>query len=151
MRNSMKETSRNRRAQQPWFAMQDIGREIDRVFGRGGRSFTPLTLWEDDQHVNVEVDVPGLSIDQIELVLERGKLYIRGERPPMAEGVKVWHNERAFGKFERVVRLSDNINFDPAATSAVMRNGVLLVQLVKKPETQAQRIVIRAEDAPESE
>lgn len=153
MRHSMpqrSETPRRGRTQHPWFAMQDFGREIDRVFGRGVRGVAPLTLWEDEQHVNVEVDVPGLTMDQIELVLEKDKLYIRGDRPQLAEGTNVSYNERAYGKFERVVRLSENINVDPSATNAVLRNGVLLVQLAKKPETQPQRIVIRGEDAPQS-
>ncbi len=141
---------RRGQAQHPWFAMQDFGREIDRVFGRGGRAVAPLALWETDQHINVEVDVPGLTMDQIELVLEQGKLFIRGERPQLAEGTNASHDERAYGRFERVVRLSDNINVDPATTNAVLKNGVLTVQLAKKPETQAQKIVIRGEDAPQS-
>ncbi len=155
MRQSMSkgccETPRRGRAQHPWFAMQDLGREIDRAFGQGSRAVAPMTLWEDEQHVNVEVDVPGLTMDQIELVLEQGKLYIRGERPQLAEGTSVSHNERGYGKFERVVRLSDNINVDPAATNAFLRNGVLTVQLAKKPETQPQRIVIRGDETPQAE
>jgi HSP20 family protein len=130
--------------------MQDFSREIDRVFGRGGRAVAPLALWETDQHINVEVDVPGLTMEQIELVLEKGKLHIRGERPQFAEGTNVSHDERTYGRFERVVRLSDNIAFDPAATNAFLKNGVLTVQLAKKPETQPQRIVIRGEEAPQS-
>jgi HSP20 family protein len=154
MRHSMSnccETPRRGRAQHPWFAMQDVSREIDRVFGRGGRAVAPLALWETDQHINVEVDVPGLTMDQIELVLEQGKLYIRGERAQLPEGTAVSHDERAYGRFERVVRLSDNIAVDAAATNAVLKNGVLTVQLAKKPETQAQRIVIRGEGAAQAE
>ncbi len=153
MRHSMQNRCgepRRGRAQYPWFAMQDFGREIDRVFGRGGHAVAPLALWESDQHINVEVDVPGLSMDQIELVVEQGKLFIRGERPQLPEGTKASHDERAYGRFERVVRLSDNINVDPATTNAVLKNGVLTVQLAKKPELQAQKIVIRGEDAPQS-
>lgn len=153
MRNSMSNCCEPRRGrtQSPWYAMQDFSREIDRVFGRGGRAVAPLALWETDQHINVEVDVPGLTMDQIELVLEQGKLYIRGERSPLAEGTSVTHDERGYGRFERVVRLSENVAIDPSATNAVLKNGVLTVQLAKKPETQAQRIVIRGEGAPQSE
>ena len=44
--------------------------------------FGCLSLWEDGDHVCLYVDVPGLTIEEIELIVEDGKLWIRGGDVP---------------------------------------------------------------------
>jgi HSP20 family protein len=98
-----------------------------------------LTVWQDAQHLEVEVDVPGFAQTDLELRLEEGKLWIRGERKPPREGFA--YNDRPAGKFERAVLLPETI--DPGSIDATLAEGVLQVRLSKKPEAQPQPIPIK--------
>lgn len=102
-----------------------------------------LSLWEDGDHVYLDADVPGLTIEEIELVVEDGKLWIRGARRPIPRGQKCWRDERFYGNFERAVVLADSV--DPEKIEAQLANGVLSMTLPKKSEAKAQRIPIRGE------
>ena len=134
-------------------------REFQKAFGNaanGQRSanggYAPLSVWEDQSRLHLEVDLPGLQPGDVDVTVEHGKLSIRGERKP-AEGAQKRYDERAYGRFERVIALSDTI--DQGSVEAQLRDGVLLVTLSKKPEVQPQRVVVKhngaqpaANDAP---
>jgi HSP20 family protein len=106
----------------------------------------PLSVWEDEQQFQVEVDLPGLQPQQVDVTVEKGKLFIRGERTPAGTGPR--HDERAYGKFERVVSLADTI--DPARIDASLRDGVLRLTLHKRPEVLPQKVTVKYDDAGES-
>jgi HSP20 family protein len=103
--------------------------------------FGHLSLWEDGDHVYLDMDLPGLSIDEIELLVEDGKLWIRGARRPTCRGQKCWRDERFYGQFERAIALSDSV--DTENISAELANGILSVMLPKKTEAKAHRIPIQ--------
>jgi HSP20 family protein len=115
--------------------------ERDALSGANGlqRQFAPLTLSEDDGHVYLHVDLPGLSRDDLELTMEQGRLWIRGERKAPLSGA-CCYDERTYGRFERVVRLSDTV--DPGSIEATMEGGVLSVTFAKRPEAQPRRIEV---------
>jgi len=131
---------------------ESVAREMDQVFDQVlGSSLTgqttaqaPVALWEDDQHVYLEVEVPGLRQEDLELTIREGRLFISGERKPTEKKGKCWFNERQYGRFERIVALSDMI--DPQSIEAELCNGVLSLTLHKKPEAQPQRITIRVRE-----
>ncbi len=104
--------------------------------------FGCLSVWEDGDHVYVDVDVPGLTIEEIELVAEDGKLWIRGARRPMPRGQKCWRDERFYGNLERAIVLADSV--DTEKIEAALSNGVLSMTLPKKSEAKAQRIPIQS-------
>lgn len=125
---------------------------VCRDFRRGlngngnGRSFVagdlaPMTLWRDEGHVFVEVDVPGLSHDELDVTLENGKLIIRGERKRPPHEAICRHEERCYGEFQRIVALDDAV--DPDSIDARLANGVLHITLSIKPELQPRRIDVR--------
>lgn len=128
-------------------------REFQKAFGNGGsgqrlvaRGYAPLSVWEDQQQLHVEVDLPGLQPGDVEVTVDDGKLSIRGERQP-SQSAPGRYEERAFGRFERVIALADTI--DPTSVEAQLRDGVLRVTLSKKPESQPQKVVVRY-DAPQA-
>lgn len=130
-----------------------VAREFDRLFSdatsnastAGLAPASPVALWEDNQHVYLEVDVPGVTQENLELTLRDGRLWIRGERKPAQHEGKCWYNERRYGTFERVVSMSDMV--DPSNIEAELENGVLFITLNKKPEHQPHRIAINANSA----
>ena len=127
--------------------MDAVTREVDRLFersaGNGQAAATasvPVSLWEGEDEVHMELDVPGFAQEDIELTVKDGRLWIRGQRKtPQYQG-KCWYDERRYGRFERVISLSDLI--DPQSVQAELVGGVLHVTLTKRPEAKPQRIAI---------
>jgi HSP20 family protein len=131
--------------------MNRLHDEMNRLFGRytsGGREFSranypPLNLWEDDNNLYVEAELPGFDLEDLEMyVTGENQLSIKGERkqPELTKGT--WHRqERGYGAFSRVMELPDAVN--SGAVSAAFRNGVLTITLPKKPETKPRRIEVR--------
>jgi HSP20 family protein len=123
-----------------------VRREFDRDFnqnaGAVARPFAPLALFEDDGHVYIRVDLPGLNREDLDLTVENDKLWIRGERKPSGHEGTCSYDERAYGRFERVVRLSDTV--ETGSIEASLEDGVLHITLGKKPEAQPRRIEINS-------
>ena len=117
--------------------------ELQRDFNRflGGAAYVPAAdVLVSDDEVVVHMDVPGLSVDNVEIELENDVLTVRGERAypyategNSAEGGYAWQLvERGFGKFERVLRVPTGLDADAIEASLV--DGVLTLR-IPKPET----------------
>lgn len=136
----------------PSFFHREVDDLFDRFFGdfaansnNGGMTrgwSSPVAVWDDDQRVYVELEVPGLSRDDLEVVVHSGNLRIWGERKKVDENRNYWHNERIYGRFERLISLPDVV--DPDSIEAEMRDGVLSITLAKRPEAQPKKIAIKA-------
>ncbi len=128
-------------------AQHEMDRWFQRVFGEQPAQAeaksawaAPTALWEDEQAFHVDVDLPGVAADGVDLVVHEGKLKISYERKPL-ENVRVWHEERRYGKFERTVTLADTI--DPESIQAEMKDGQLKISFNKKPEAQPKKVVVK--------
>ncbi len=97
-----------------------------------------VTVGEND--LVLTLDLPGLTADDIELEVTDGQLFVRGERkrPELTEGTKWGHSERAFGKFERWIKIPDGVDAD--SITASIDNGVLSL-IVPKPERMKPRTI----------
>ena len=93
----------------------------------------PADVTVSDGDLVLTMDLPGMTPDDLEIEFVGGALVVRGERqrPAVAEGSRVAHNERAFGRFERRISLPDGIDSDKVTAS--MDHGVLSL-IVPKPE-----------------
>jgi len=103
----------------------------------------PVSIWDDEKNIYVEVELPGVARDDVEVVIQDGSLHLRGERKRPTENRDYWYNEREFGRFERVISLSEMV--DPDQIEAEMKCGILSIKLVKKPEARRKRIEIKSE------
>jgi len=117
-----------------------------RVIGDDGApsrawSWAPVGVWQNDDHIFIEIDMPGMSDNDIELTVHNDRLYIRGERKP-EEARQYLYNGRSYGRFERTIVLPDGVQADEV--TANLTNGVLHVQLPKRPEAKPKRIAIKA-------
>lgn len=67
----------------------------------------PVDVYAGTEQVLVEVALPGVPADRIELVLGPGELVIRGERqvPRRPAGTKLHRLEIPYGRFERRLAL----------------------------------------------
>lgn len=125
---------------------REMGELFDSIFDGGSPRTrpawqTPASVWEENDKFHVEIDLPGVTQENLELTFEKGSLSITAERPaPEGERTK-WLDERAYGKVTRVVSLPDSANAEQIDAELV--NGVLHVSVSKKPEAQAKRIEVK--------
>lgn len=101
----------------------------------------PASVWEQNDRFHVELDLPGVLQEDLELTFEKGSLSITAERKA-PEGERTnWHDERGYGKVTRIVSLPDSA--DAENIQAELVNGVLHVSVPKKPEAQPRRIDVK--------
>ena len=102
----------------------------------------PMAMWEDEDRIHVEAELPGLTDGDVDVTIHRGVLIIQGERKP-AEGRKYHYDGRAYGRFERIIRLPEAI--DAENVEARMKDGVLMVSLPKRPDSKPKKVQVRTE------
>lgn len=105
-------------------------------------SYPALNVWETENSVVAEVEVPGLDLADIDLEVVGSELAIRGERKEKEPKESVYHRrERPFGKFSRSIQLGADI--DSGKVEASLRDGVLLITLAKAEAAKPRKISIR--------
>jgi HSP20 family protein len=106
-----------------------------------GWSALPLSLWEDEQNVYVEVDAPGVTDRDIEVAVQEGNLIIRGERK--CERQQGSYDTRSYGRFEQHIHLPTPVNTEQV--EAKLTNGVLSVRLPKSEAARPRKIALKTE------
>ena len=104
-------------------------------------AFMPSTdVSVSDGDLVVTMDVPGLTAADVSIDFQDDYLVVRGERrrPELADGASWVHAERAFGAFERVIKVPAGV--DPDNVTASLENGVLSL-IVPKPERLKRRSI----------
>ena len=125
-----------------------LRREIDRLFedtfGREGGTFTPaVDIKENEQEILLDVELPGVDPQNVEVIAENGVLTIRGEkRSERKEGDDNRYQvvERTYGTFVRTFQLPQGIDEDQI--KGEFDNGVLSVSIPKAALPQPKRIQI---------
>ena len=102
----------------------------------------PADLYETDEALILEMAVPGMTPEDLEVSLEGNKLTIRGQVKPVAdERVRRYYlQEMAHGSFVRTFTLP--VEVDASGVKAEFRNGILRLTLPKVAEARARRIPI---------
>ncbi len=107
--------------------------------------FGPVAdISESDQEYRVEVELPGLKKDDLNVTVDSGRLHITGERrqEDKDEGKNYVRTERSYGSFSRTMQLPATVNEDEA--EAEYKDGVLTVTLPKTPEARGKKIDVKA-------
>lgn len=125
----------------------DLQREIDRMFDEAfedfgirrstGNGFIPtVNVYETDDTVNIEMEIPGIEKDALDIDLSDGVLTVKGEKKDEREDKSRNYHlvERTFGSFSRSFRIPDNLDQDKA--KAKYENGILKIELPKKEEAK---------------
>lgn len=98
-------------------------------------------LEEGDRFV-ILADLPGVDPADVEVLMDKGILSIRGERRSEAtrQTDRYSRIERRYGMFHRRFALPDSA--DAEGITANGRNGVLEISIPKRPETTPRRIQV---------
>jgi HSP20 family protein len=139
----------------PAASFDDLRREMNRLFGsrfgqtNGGtwprppRTYPPLNVWEEGDRIMVEAEVPGLSMNDIDVQVVGNELTIKGERKPFeGQNVTFHRQERGTGSFVRTLALPVEVNADKV--EAVLRDGVLTITLPKSEQAKARKINVKS-------
>lgn len=124
----------------------DPFREIEAALGgeyRNLGTFAPtFDVKETKEAYIFRADLPGVKDEDLDISLTGSRLTISGHREQEAreQGETYYASERSYGAFSRAFTLPDGT--DAENVSAELKNGVLLVNVPKKPEVQAKRIAI---------
>ena len=117
----------------------EMPNKMDFIFSR----FPKVDLMEDKNFVNIIAELPGVSKEDVRIVLEDGVLTLSGEKKNHVDEkveVNLISNERTFGKFERKFELPEDIN--PDDVKANFNNGLLKISIAKLvPETPKERVI----------
>ena len=111
-----------------------------------GAWMPPVDVCETAGAVVVRVELPGLSADEIEVVLAAGALRVTGAKKSRAPRGRVTHlcSERAYGKFCRTVPLRRPVRTRGA--QATLRDGLLTVTLPKLADRRGAEFKIAVKD-----
>jgi HSP20 family protein len=133
----------------PFYQLRD---EMDRlwsgVFGPADglrpatfRNQPAANVWERDDALLVEMEVPGVKSDQVEISVVGGELSVKVTRPEIAENVIVCHRrERPTGSFARVLQLP--LEVDANRVEAELHDGVLTITLPKAEAAKPRKIAV---------
>lgn len=128
-----------------------LRREIDRLFedtfGRGNEmtAWTPaVDVRETDKELALEVELPGIRPEEVEITAENGVLTVRGEkrneRKEGDEDSRYHMVERTYGSFIRSFQLPKGL--DETKIEADYSDGILSVHIPKTALPQPRKIQI---------
>jgi len=135
----------------PLAMFEQMRRDVNQLFhlyDRGlfsrPQTFPALNIWEDGAGLYAEAEVPGLTIDEMEIYVEGNELILKGRRKPCEDQDCAYHRrERGTGEFSRTITLPVQVNADEVA--AMLKDGVLLVKLPKAEAAKARKIKVKTE------
>lgn len=137
----------------PFRLLNEFNRRMEEVLGEEDGEDSPATLtqwrprtdvYEEQERVVLEVEVPGLERSDIDVRFDRGRLTLSGERRPekdVEEGErKYYRSERRYGAFQRSFVLPDDV--DPEQIEAAYEDGLLTVRVPKGEQSRTRRIEV---------
>jgi HSP20 family protein len=136
----------------PTFPGSTLRRELDRLFEDRVPARTAERVWqpsvtarEDEKGFTLDVDIPGIDPDGIEVLAEDGVLTVKGSRAERAtaEGEKVLFAEQPRGQFQRSFRLPKQA--DPETVAASYAFGVLTVRVEKPTPARPRRVPVNVQ------
>src|SRR5438105_4744435 len=125
-----------------------LRREIDRLFDdtftRDGFNWSPaVDIKENDSEIRLDLELPGLKPEDVELTAENGVLTVRGEKKSeRKEGEENRYHvvERTYGSFLRTFQLPQGT--DDNQINAEFDSGILSIRIPKAALPQPKRIQI---------
>nr|MBA3308600.1 Hsp20/alpha crystallin family protein [Nocardioidaceae bacterium] len=104
---------------------RDLDRLTEAMFGTSGRpAVMPMDAYRQGETFNIDLDLPGVDPDTIDLTVEQNVLTVHAERrPTIAEETERVVAERTYGTFSRQVFLGETL--DVEKLSADYDAGVL--------------------------
>lgn len=133
----------------PWFEMERLQREMDRLFSGTSlpfaQNFPALNLWAGENDAIITAELPGINPDDLELSVLDEALTLSGTRTleQLKEGESYHRQERGHGRFTRTVALP--LRADAARVEASYERGILKITLPRAEEDKPKKIKVKSE------
>jgi len=119
---------------------------FERLFddvGRGDANGLAMDFYETEDTLVLELAVPGVASNGIDVSVEGRQLTVRAELPaaPEGEGRRYWLRSLPRGAYTRTVRLP--VGVDVEAIEARVLNGVLNLRMPKAAEAKVRKLQIQ--------
>ena len=135
----------------PMFGLRGLQDEMNRMFSdffeesseKGVATITPaIDLIDGKDKVTVNVEVPGMNRDDVDISLKEDLLTIRGEKKEEKEEKEEnrYYVERTYGSFLRTVTLPSRVKADEV--KATYKDGVLKIELPKAEEDKVREVKV---------
>jgi len=127
---------------------RDMDRLLQQLWG-GGPAIAlarplamPMDAYRKDGSFVIQMDLPGVRADSIDLTVEENVLTVKAERPapPSSEDVDAVISERPYGRFTRQVFLGENL--DSGNIRADYDAGVLMLSIPVAEHAKPRRIEV---------
>jgi HSP20 family protein len=135
-------------------ALSDFDRYFESFFGDSplspsGRVFSrlpPVDVRETEKAFVLDMELPGYEEKDIQVHVDGGSLCIESKQEEAREekknGGTYILRERRLDSFSRSFKLPENAN--PESVSAAFKNGILTLEIQKRPEAQKRMIKINS-------
>jgi len=102
-----------------------------------------LSVWEDENNLYVEAALPGAKPNDIEVTLDKGNLWVKGESKRHEEDKNRKYYYKAASSFSYRVTLPGEVNEskEPIADYA---DGILKITFVKQQEEKPKKISVKS-------
>lgn len=136
-----------------WRSLTALERQMEELFaaalppqGRVVAGGLKLNVWQDDENYHLSAEVPGLTMDQIDVQAQHDVLTIRTSPPAENDAPGQYlHRERVLRASERTLSLPTDVQVD--AITATLADGVLTITLPKAASARPRQIEVRARES----
>jgi HSP20 family protein len=127
---------------------RDLDRLTQQLLGTTARPVAlPMDAYRDGDTFVVQFDVPGTSLESIDITVEQNVLTVHAERAGLkGDGVEMIVSERSTGKFSRQVFLGETL--DAENITADYTAGVLTLRIPVMEAAKPRKVAISSKDAP---
>lgn len=129
----------------PVSLMNEFDRLFERPLARTASNWNvALDVAETEDNYLVKATIPGINVDDIEIMLEDDVLMLKGEikQEEEIEEAKYHLRERRYGSFSRSIRFPMTVDGDKI--EATYANGILSLNIPKAEAVKPKRITINA-------
>ncbi|QDU82840.1 Spore protein SP21 [Polystyrenella longa] len=135
----------------PWQELDQLTHQFDQLFTRqwpaaskqNQLKFGAVNVLKNDQGVLVQLAVPGLEADDLDISLTHNSVTVKANRDADSDSSSnVSRQERSTRQFSRSISLP--VEVDPSSCDATYTKGVLTLKLEQPEEQQPKKIEVKA-------
>jgi HSP20 family protein len=135
----------------------EINKLFEQLFGSYEHAESTEQIWypnvdlvETPTELQVSVELPGISSDEIKIYISGQLLVIQGNKKKNKDKfqqLKILRIEREYGPFYRAIQINTAVN--PLKGMANLVNGILRIKIPKIEDKRAKKVEIIVEKPPE--